>query len=920
MHLFNCAVQATRIDGHFGEIEFAQAPEDFRYDDLRRVWGHGSNAVAEGIDADEHPLELGDEPVAIRTTTWPIFRQRALMTNPEYEITFAELTGPRWRDELARVEHGMEAFLAEWDTELKKPEWNGARGRECQQAREAFADELRRYRLGLRALDEDKRLARAFREANRVFIRTGARKGFESWRLFQLVYQVIHLAALRAREVDDPKFVSELDTADVLWFPTGGGKTEAYLGLITSALFYDRLRGKTLGLTAILRFPLRMLSVQQLSRIGTVVYVAEELRAEIEAAEGIMQGDPFALGFYVGMSNCPNRLTGPKNWQEESILWWAEFLDQRPEDGLVKRVITECLNPDCTDGEVRLEADIEGVRLRHVCSHCGDLRIFFTDEEVFRYLPAVTVCTVDKLASVGRDPHVSHFISGPARRCPDHGYFTHYQGRFERGQFQANDRCLGGTYCKRKKAEYRTLAPEAVKDPVPALQVQDEMHLLQEELGAFDAHYETLYEHLQRTVERDATGAPIGKPTKLLAATATIERYEEQVRNLYARRAKVFPAPGWTLERSFYTTLSEDARRLYVGALPMLRDAAEFGGRVQGILHARIEAMQNDPAAAFTRLRLESITDEQELSRELFLYELSLGYVNRSRDGDVIKNKLGDFAREFVGDLLRTQLLASDAVTLTEIADTLHQIDDQDLTTPRPERLRGLVGTSLVSHGIDIDRLNLMVVNWMPARIADYIQVTSRGGRTHVGLVIVGHDRINLRDSSHFHYFLPYHHFLERLVAPVPVNRFAKFAIERTLPGIVTAIILQGYGRTPARPLLYRTEFVHWWNEQDPDRLETDLTSRVLDSLGLLKTLLEPDGTGSLVFDQGMVDSLRADVEQELPALLADLKTPTAGKLIEMLTRRPLTSFRDVDEPLLFSTLGRSSDALQKLTALGERR
>jgi len=187
---------------------------------------------------------------------------------------------------------------------------------------------------------------------------------------------------------------------------------------------------------------------------------------------------------------------------------------------------------------------------------------------------------------------------------------------------------------------------------VPALQVQDEMHLLQEELGAFDAHYETLYEHLQRAVLKDKDDQPIGKPTKLLAATATIERYEEQVRNLYARRAKVFPAPGWTLERSFYTTLSEDASRLFVGALPMLRDAAEFGGRVQALLHAEVERMQDNLAAALETLELETITTEPELLNELFLYELSLGYVNRSRDGDVIQTELKDARKSFPKQVL----------------------------------------------------------------------------------------------------------------------------------------------------------------------------------------------------------------------------------------------------------------------------
>lgn len=919
MHLFNSSVLARRVHGTFNEIEFAQAPEDFRYDELRRIWAHGSNAVSEGVDEHGDPVPLTVQPHAVRTTTWPIFRQRRLLTNPEYEIPFGVLAGEGWRGALATIEQGMHRFLADWGEELGKPEWEGARLEECERDRAAFADEIRRFQLGLRALDEDPLLARAFRETNAVFDEIGKARDIKNWRLFQLVYQVMHVAALRARETNNSEYLSELDTADVLWFPTGGGKTEAYLGLITIGLFYDRLRGKTFGVSAILRFPLRMLSVQQLARVGTVVYTAEERRAAIEQAEGLMTGDPFALGFYVGRQNTPNHLTGPKTWEGESILWWRDLLASDEEEALRRRVITECLNPRCTNGEVRLEVDVDGVRLRHVCSNCGDLRVFFTDDEVFRYLPAVTVCTVDKLAAVGFEPHVSHLISGPARKCPEHGYFTHFQGRFDKGKWIANDRCLAGSYCNLPKTKYLTVPPDKVKDPVPALQVQDEMHLLQEELGAFDAHYETLYEHLQRAVLSDADGNPIGKPTKLLAATATIERYEEQVRNLYARRAKVFPAPGWTLERSFYTTLSNDAGRIYVGALPMLRDAAEFGGRVQALLHAEVERMQDDPAAALEALQLETITTEQELADELFLYELSLGYVNRSRDGDVIQTELTEYDRDYELDRLRTQLLASDAVTLSEIADTLRLIEAQGLSDEREQRLRALVGTSIVSHGVDIDRLNLMVVNWTPPKIADYIQASSRAGRSHVGLVILGHDRVSLREASHFHYFLPYHRFLERMVAPVPVNRFAKFAVERTLPGIVCALILQEFGRMPPAPLLFRTDFISWWNRSYAGgKLEETLTDYTYDALGLTKRLLEPDGTTTHVFDQGMVDSLKADIRQELQTIFSELKMPTAKKLPDMLTRKPMPSFRDVDAPIGFGTLNMSQRALDKLRPAGE--
>ena len=136
------------------------------------------------------------------------------------------------------------------------------------------------------------------------FARANANKPYDSWRLFQLSFMVSELPSLAARRrPSDQHLRAELDYADVLWFPTGGGKTEAYLGLIAVAAFYDRLRGKPRGITAWMRFPLRMLSVQQLDRVLRVLVAAEEVRQK-----EVPDGAPFELGYLVGGGNTPNRL------------------------------------------------------------------------------------------------------------------------------------------------------------------------------------------------------------------------------------------------------------------------------------------------------------------------------------------------------------------------------------------------------------------------------------------------------------------------------------------------------------------------------------------------------------------------------------------------------------------------------------
>ena len=912
MHLFDCQLRAAPTAGRLASIEFERAPEDFRYDHLRMVWAHGRNAAADGY-AGGQPCAPTTQADEVRTTTWPLHVQRKLVTNPDLELAFADLCDPDMLlGELVKVQTAMQDYLRRWDDELAGPAWQGDPGRleACRDARAVFQLEAHRFDVGMRALQQDPALRRAFAAANHVFNRVGRARGrsIRTWRLFQLVFQVIHLSALRAREVEDPAYVAELDTADVLYFPTGGGKTEAYLGLIAIAMFYDRMRGKQLGITALLRFPLRMLSVQQLVRVGRIVYAAEDLRRQlIETGQGELAGDPFRLGFFVGSSNTPNRLSNDISRVEDSIDWWARELARDPELGVLRRTITECLNPDCPGGEVTLQADVPRVRLLHVCSACGEMPVCVTDEEVFRYLPAVTVATVDKLAAVGRVPELSHFIAGPAFQCPDHGYFTHHKHVWKDGRPSPTaDRCLAGGKCSRGKREYTAVT---VYDPVPALQVQDEMHLLQEELGTFNAHYETLFEHLQRQVGTK-------KPTKLLAATATVERYDAQVRHLYARRAAVFPAPGWSVEESFYTRLSLDTQRIFVGAMPMLREVTEFGSRVQGLLHREIERLADDPQASLDWLGLTPTTTPEQLLAELFNYELSLGYVNSKRDGDAIANKLDGYVKEFGGDPLVVRFLSGDN-TLNEIADVLRMIDEQRLSNPREQRLRATVGTSVVSHGVDLDRLNMLIMNWMPSNIAGYIQATSRAGRTHVGLVIAGYDRAKLRDRSMFHYFLPHHRFLQELVAPVPVNRFAKFAIGRTAPGLVCAIIMQGYGRPDRErgagrplPLDYGKPFLDWWNTEAS---ETDVIERVLDALGLSRHLLRADGTREEIYDPGMVETMKQDVQIEVAALIQDLKSPRDKSLIKMLTPPPLTSFRDVDASLGFSGLTDTNNASSAL-------
>ena len=212
---------------------------------------------------------------------------------------------------------------------------------------------------------------------------------------------------------------------------------------------------------------------------------------------------------------------------------------------------------------------------------------------------------------------------------------------------------------------------------------------------------------------------------------------------------------------------------------------------------------------------LEGVRDEAWLQKLLLDYELTLGYVNRKQHADRITSELNRAAARELGEQLRVQRLigggGDSGTPLAEIADTLNEIVGQYRNEPdREKRLRALVATSVISHGVDLDALNLMVVNNMTPTVAQYVQASSRSGRAHVGLIIVSFDRRSIRERAFFTYFREYHAFLDRMIAPVPVNRFARFATEATMPGILSALIIQVLNRErltdkgldPKRPLM----------------------------------------------------------------------------------------------------------------------
>jgi hypothetical protein len=687
-----------------------------------------------------------------------------------------------------------------------------------------------------------------------------------SWRLFQIVYIVTQLPAIAAREYDLPEGRDDWNYVDVLWFPTGGGKTEAYLGLIVCAAFFDRLRGKTAGVTAWMRFPLRLLSLQQLQRMADILASAECLRRQTPPIN-TDEYDPFSVAYLVGADNTPNRLVGPRQNGQDS---WLNRLRKQPQ--LLQSFLTIPRCPFCNQNSVRMDLEEETTRLVHRCTnpHCseavrkGILPVFIVDNEIYRYLPTVLVGTIDKITAIGYERKFSHLFGAITHRCPLHGYLSLGE-------------CTEKYACTVKAKEF---IPVSLKDPSPVLQIQDELHLLRQEIGAFDGHYETFIDLYQQYMQN--------KRMKIIAATATIEEYEHQIEHLYNRKARRFPVPGPSLGESFYaTTLDQDVRRLFIGVMPHNYTHINAIIRIAELYHRAIEDLRSNPAEAIARLKLASVDSPAGLLEMLSHYEVFVTYLLSKREGDRLDQSFeGQLNRELTeaGYSEVYSRSITSATTFPEVAEILKQLEQPDHDFDR--RLRSLTATSTISHGVDVERLNCLCFFGMPRQTAEYIQTSSRVGRDHPGLVFVCFNPARERDQSHYHLFIKYHEYLDRLVEPVPVNRWSKFAIQRTIPGLFMALLLNEYNLRlggGGKKSLY-------FSKQVRQLLE----SRRLRPDEMIACLNEAYCTTRRESGQEFAEVIQEKVSEYFDML----RNPQKKFTSENLTEQPMQSLRDVDEQI----------------------
>jgi hypothetical protein len=647
-----------------------------------------------------------------------------------------------------------------------------------------------------------------------------------------------------------------LDWGDVLWFRTGGGKTEAYLGLACCAMLYDRLRGKAFGMTAWLRFPLRMLSIQQLQRAMRVVWETELERQSL-LGDAATKSDGIRLGYFVGSNTTPNGLNEEllrnKYATEESL---ASLL-----------VVPDC--PACLgQGTIRVTTDIPAFRFRHICQQCkAELPLDISDDEVYRNLPTLMVGTIDKMASVGQQVKFGMLWGGAKWRCPQHGFaFGEYCSAFG---------------CKVDKKARVKVRPY---DPSPALHIQDELHLLQEELGAFAGHYETLVRYCEEQLS--------GRPSKVIAATATIEGFEHQVSHLYGvKDARRFPGRGYDKMRSFYAEPELDdeqhpkTARIFVAFKSPSMPPADASAFCTEILHTEIGNLFKNPSLALAFLSDAKTPDDVfELLR---FYSTTLNYASSLARGSRVAQALSDVANKVRPGAPRELNVEyhSSRSSSAQVADLVHRVE----TPPSWEDagfLDALIATNMISHGVDLERVNLMTMDSVPEETAEYIQASSRSGRRHVGMVVVVLANFSLRAASIYHRFLEYHAHLDRMVSPVPVNRFAKYAAQRTLPGVAIGLLYGKHAADSGKSNLRQ--------RSEAAALITTLGPALLDEVKAAYSL------GADVYDGRLENALAETLREQLDHVQLSIQNNNDKYVLEAVRPAPMTSLRDVEAGVPF--------------------
>lgn len=724
----------VRADGGgFADRRPSSAMEHMDLDELSGALLHRGQrhlAVGHGVAVE---WEEGDEVLEVGTTFFP-----------QHDLPLADAArsdvSPLDMQALASGNYdslgGLITAYESWIDARESNDVAGLDGLHATTATRHIADARRaakRMRKGLAILASDSLVDRSFRAMNAVMrmqrerqemIRAGETGTpapvVAEWRPFQMAFVLMNVEGLLDPASEDR------DLADVLWFPTGGGKTEAYLGLIALTLVHRRLRGagqdgRGAGVAVIMRYTLRLLTLQQFERAAGLICALEVWRS---GEADLQEKEPFSLGLWVGQGATPNNVADA-----------AKSLRRRGKDD-----VSETGDPvqllRCPWCGSRLTADAyhadrRADRMTVTCPgdgcHFGadrGLPVHLVDSDVYQNRPSLVIGTVDKFAMLAWRAESGNL--------------------FGRGQ-----------------------------DAPPELVIQDELHLISGPLGTLVGLYETAVDHL-------ATDQVTGARPKVVASTATIRRASEQVRAVFARESRQFPPPGIDASDSFFAV---DAPREVKGTRKYVGVMATGTSHATLTVRAYAAVLQAGASPDIP----DKVRDAYWTLLGYFnsLRVLGAAYIATIDDVrdrvKVVSTRLGQAARHTKDPRELTSRRKSSEIPL--------ELEALQTSLPSPECPDTVLATNMISVGVDVDRLGLMVVSGQPQMTSEYIQATSRVGRRHPGLVVTLFNSGRSRDLSHYESFTTYHRSLYQQVEATGATPFAPRALDRGLHGLLAILV-----------------------------------------------------------------------------------------------------------------------------------
>lgn len=622
-----------------------------------------------------------------------------------------------------------------------------------------------------------------------------------TWRPFQLAFLLMSIISITNEHSKDRSIV------DLIWFPTGGGKTEAYLGLTAFTIFYRRLEHHDVsgGTSVIMRYTLRLLAAQQFTRAATLICACEYIRKESLAKKTNYKSYPLGdekitIGLWIGRAHTPNKNADAKSYlkklreaNEEEL---KETMARYNKFQVLKcpwcgtKLVKDVVNKEFCGDFGYIMKNNNHFRIRCTQDSCyfnraDELPLQIVDEELYNNPPTLLFGTVDKFAMLPWKKEIGHFF-----------------------------------------------ATESV-NRTPELIIQDELHLISGPLGTMVGLYESAIDVLCESK---------GVKSKIIASTATIRRAQEQCSALYNRDVLQFPHPGLDAEDSFFARdLKIDYEknqfgRMYVGLMPSGKTKAMMEVRSIAALMQKINTMPLD----------YEVKDK---------YWTLTAYFNSLKDLGKCSTLVEDDVKDFI---LRTayrlgfkkdarHFIQADELTsrvsTTELNKTLDKLEKLEYTKENIDEKRYasniLLATNMISVGLDVARLNVMLIVGQPKLTSEYIQASSRVGRKYPGVAFAMYDGSKSRDRSHYEQFRSYHESFYKYVEPTGVTPFSEPACDRGLKAVVISLLR--HMNAELRPENGVTKFSKEKFKKEIDKIRSFVMNRESDVIARLKTGMNDD-------------------------------------------------------------------------------